>query len=178
MGRVGELVTEYACLLHPCHDTSDVVAFAEKHRSTVGRFRAAVREIGDVEAEIADGLRGLLAEHDWRRVDLWLNAADERSSVGLVRPLCELLDVRDRYIQHEWIAETLGEIGIEEAINALTNACSFELSVDPSRSLAKRCLEALVAIGTDRATVAVQSQLASPWPELSEYAAELLAEQG
>jgi len=175
MARMGELVASYARLLEPCNDRTDALAAAKRYCDTVKEFRAAVRELGDVEAELADGLRGLLVDRDWRRIDLWLNAAAERASVGLVGPLCDLLDVRDRYIQHEWIAEALGEIGSAQAVRALADACSFD--VDASRSFHKRCLEALATIGTTEAIMAVKSQLSSPWPEVRDYAAELLAEE-
>ncbi len=91
----------------------------------------------------------------------------------LVTPLCELLAVRYEYLQHEWIAEILGNIGSPEATKALCDACSFDLKSD-GRSLAKRCLESLEAIGTPEAIEAIRSQLASPWPEVREYASELL----
>jgi HEAT repeat protein len=171
MGRVGQLVAAYTPLLQPCHD----MAAAKRYSNAIREFRADVRKLGDVEAEIVGGLRGLLVDSDWRRIDLWLNAADERASAGLVAPLCDLLDVRDRYIQHEWIAATLGEIGSVQAIRALADACSFD--IDPSRSLNQRCLDALAEIGTTEAITAIRSQLTSTWPEVREYAAELLADE-
>ncbi|HWG45742.1 MAG TPA: hypothetical protein VN688_23475 [Gemmataceae bacterium] len=177
MPPVGELVAEYASLLQSCHDMASAVVVVDHYGKTIRTFRAAVRELGDVEAEIAEGLRGLLVNRDWRQIDLWLNAADERASAGLVGPLCDLLDVRDRYIQHEWIAEMLGEIGSARAVRALTDACSFDVSGDTFRSLPRCCLDALAAIGTAEAMMAVRSQLSSPWSEVSEYAAELLNEE-
>jgi HEAT repeat protein len=177
MRRVDELVAEYASLLQPCYDMASAVSAADHYGKTIKTFRAAVRELGDVETEIVEGLRGLLVDRDWRQIDLWLNAADERASAGLVEPLCDLLAVRDRYIQHEWIAEMLGEIGSARAVRALKDACSFDVGGDTSRSLPRCCLDALMAIGTAEAMMAVRSQLSSPWPEVSEYAEELLTEE-
>lgn len=177
MDLVGELVAHHARLLQPCPDRDNALASAEDYGNTITSFRAAVRALGDIEAEIADGLRSLLIDRDWRRIDLWLNAADECPSAGLVGPLCNLLAVRDRYIQHEWIAEILGDIGSAQGIKALTEACSFDVKGDPFRSLAKRCLDALTAIGTPEAMMAVRSQLSSPWLEVREYVAELLTKE-
>jgi HEAT repeat protein len=172
MGRVAELITMYTPRFRPAPDLAGTDAFL----ATLGQFCAAVRELGDVEAEIADGLRGLLSDHDSLQVMLWVRAASEKPTVGLVGPLCDLLSVRDKYLQHEWVAEILGEIGSPLAIPALSDACSFDVSGDPFRSLPKRCLEALATIGTPEAMSAIRSQLSSPWPEVREEAAEFLAE--
>ncbi|AMV26081.1 PBS lyase HEAT-like repeat protein [Gemmata sp. SH-PL17] len=83
---------------------------------------------------------------------------------------------RDAYLQHEWVAEVLGEMGDPRAIPALRAACSFEVAGDAFRSLPKRCLEALIAISTPEAVAAAREQLASPWPEVREWAAEVLVE--
>ncbi len=103
------------------------------------------------------------------------NAAITRPSGGLVTPLSELLSIRDAYIQHEWVAELLGEIGDPRAIAALSDACSFDVEGDAFRSLPRRCLQALAEIGTPAALAAVESQLLSPWPVVREEAARLLA---
>ncbi len=174
MATVAELVATYTLLLKPCHDKTGFLTTANHHYDIVKEFCTAVRRLEDIEAEIIEGLHGLLVDHDWRRITLWLNAANVRKSVGLVGPLCDLLDVRNRYIQHEWIAEILGEIGSAQAVRSLIHAFSFD--IDASRSFHKRCLEALVSIGTPEAISAVKSQLSSPWPEVREYATELLNE--
>ena len=104
---------------------------------------------------------------------LWIQAALEKPSVGLVEPLCELLAVRDCYLQHEWIAELLGEIGDPRAIGVLSDTCSFDLEGDVFRSLPKRCLQALDAIGTPEALVAIEAQRSSAWMEVRDEANEL-----
>jgi HEAT repeat protein len=132
--------------------------------------------LGDIEPEVANGLQGLLANREPVRVMLWLHAAIARPSAGLVEPLCQLLLVRDGYLQHEWVAETLGEIGDPRAIPALSDTCSFDVGGDVFRSLPEKCLQALYQIGTPAALAAIEAQLSSPWPEVREEAAELLAE--
>ncbi len=171
MGAVAELVAAFAPRFRPARD----LAGAEVWRLALAEFSAAVRELGGIEPEVAGGLRGLLADRDPVRVMLWLHAAIARPTAGLVGPLCELLAVRDAYIQHEWVAETLGEIGDPRAIPALTDACSFDLAGDAFRSLPKRCLQALHEIGTPAALAAIEAQLSSPWPEVRWEAADLLA---
>jgi hypothetical protein len=93
----------------------------------------------------------------------------------LVGPLCELLSVRDAYLQHEWVAELLGEIGDPRAVAALSDACSFDVGGDPFRSLPKQCLQALYEIGTPAALAAIKVQELSPWPEVRWEATDLLA---
>jgi PBS lyase HEAT-like repeat len=171
VGAVAELVAEFAPRFRPAND----LAGAEAWRLTLAEFSAAVRGLDEIEAEVAGGLQRLLTDRDPIRVMLWLHAAFARPSVGLVEPLCELLSVRDGYLQHEWVAETLGEIGDPRAISALSSACSFDVSGDAFRSLPKRCLEALIGIGTPEALAAVESQRSSPWAEVRECAEVLLA---
>ncbi len=171
MGEVAKLVAEFSPRIWPATDPAGAEAF----RVTVGEFRHAVRLLGDIEAEVVGGLRGLLNDRDWARVVLWLEVASARPNCGLVEPLCELLSVRDGYLQQEWVAELLGEIGDPRAVAALGDACSFEVEGDAFRSLPKRCLQSLAAIGTPDAQAAVESQLLSPWPEVRREAAEILA---
>ncbi len=179
MGQVADLVTKFAARFRPVSDAAGLEAF----HATFRGFRDAVRSLADVEGEIADGLRGLLLDRaslegsPWiapLKGSLWIQAAGDRPSAGLVETLCELLSVRDRYLQHEWVAEILGEIGDPRAVPALRDACSFDVPGDASRSLPKRCLEALAAIGTPSAMEAVRQQLASPRVEVREEARELL----
>lgn len=170
MGVVGELVAEFAPRFQPAND----LAGAEAWRLTLAEFCGAIRVLSDIEAEVAGGLRGSLTDRDSIRVMLWLHAAITRPTSGLVEPLCALLSVRDNYLQHEWVAETLGEIGDPRAIPALVSACSFDVAGDGFRSLPKRCLDALVAIGTSEALAAVEAQRLSPWPEVRHWAAVLL----
>jgi HEAT repeat protein len=174
VGAVAELIAEFAPRLPPADDSAGVKAFW----LAINEFRSAVRRLGNIEAEVSVGLRGLLTDRDWTRVILWLEAASARPSHGLVAPLCELLSVRDTYLQHEWIAELLGEIGDPHAVAALNDACSFDIEDDAFRSLPKRCLQALSAIGTPAALAAVESQLSSRWPEVRRLATELLAGDG
>ncbi len=174
MGAVAELIAEFAPRLQPAADSAGAEAF----RLAINEFRSAVRRLGEIEAEVSVGLRGLLTNRDWARVILWIEAAIARPSRGLVAPLCELLSVRDAYLQHEWVAELLGEIRDPHAVAALNDACSFDVEGDVFRSLPKRCLQALAAIGTPAALAAVESQLSSPWPEVRREAAELLAVGG
>jgi HEAT repeat protein len=171
VGEITELVAEFTPRLRPASDS----AGAEALRLTLGEFRIAVRRLGEIEMEVADGLRGLLADRDWRRIILWLTAADVRPSRGLVPALCALLSVRDASLQHEWVAELLGQIGDPRALDPLSNACSFDVEGDAFRSLPKRCLQALAEIGTPAASAAVEAQLFSPWPEVRQEAARLLA---
>jgi HEAT repeat protein len=171
VGAVAELVAEFAPRFRPAND----FAGAEAWRLTLAEFCDAIRRLGDIETEVAGGLQGLLTDRDSIRVELWLHAAFTRPSAGLVGPLCELLSVRDGYLQHEWVAETLGEIGDPRAIPALSDACSFDVSGDVFRSLPKRCLQALYEIGTPAALTAIKAQLSSPWPEVRWEAADLLA---
>jgi HEAT repeat protein len=170
VGAVAELVAEFAPRFRPAND----LAGAEAWRLTLAEFSAAIRGLGDIEAEVAGGLRGLLTDRDPIRVMLWLHAAIARPSAELVEPLCELLSVRDGYLQHEWVAETLGEIGDPRAIPALSDACSFDLRGDIFRSLAKRCLQAMFEIGTPATLAAIEAKLSSPWPEVRCEAADLL----
>jgi HEAT repeat protein len=173
MGAVAELVVAFAPRFRPATGS----AGADTWHRTLAEFCAAVRGLDDVEAEVADGVRGLLADRHPVRVMLWLHAAIARPTVGLVDPLSEVLSVRDDYIQHEWVAETLGEIGDPRAIPALNAACSFDVAGDMFRSLPKRCLQALYGIGTPTALAAIEAQLSSPWPEVRKEAARLLAEE-
>jgi len=109
-------------------------------------------------------------EVDWRRVDLWLNAAIEHSSDSYVPALCSLLSRRDRYIQHEWIAELLGDIGSADAIAALRDACDVDESFDPSQSLAFRCIDALHQIDTSDSCAVIESLADSPLEHVRDYA--------
>jgi HEAT repeat protein len=171
VGEVAELVAQFSPRFRPAND----LAGAEAWRLTLAEFSVAVQGLGDIEVEVAGGLQGLLKDRDPIRVMLWLHAAFARPSAGLVEPLCELLSVRDRYLQHEWVAETLGEMGDPRAIPALSDACSFDVDGDVFRSLAKRCLQAMYEIGTPAALAAIEAQLSSPWPEVRWEAADLLA---
>jgi HEAT repeat protein len=170
VGQVADLVTKFAKRFRPASDAAGLEAF----RVALSEYCEAVRPLADIEGEIADGLRGLLFDRDSLKVLLWVHAAITRPSAGLVEPLCELLSVRDGYLQHEWVADLLGEIGDPRAIPALRDACSFDVAGDVFRSLPKRCLEALAAIGTPSAMEVVREQLASPWVEVREEARELL----
>jgi HEAT repeat protein len=172
VGPVADLVVKFAPRFRPATD----LAGAEEWQAVLGEFSTAVTQLDGVEEEIAEGLRGLLTDRDGIRIILWVHAAITRPTRGLVAPLCEVLSVRNAYLQHEWVAELLGEIGDPRAIPALRAACSFEVARDAFRSLPKRCLEALVAIGTPEAVTAAREQLMSPWPEVREWAAELLVE--
>ena len=174
MVTVAELVAAFASRFPPARD----MAGADVWQVALAEFCAAVRGLNEVEAEVASGLRGLLADRDPIQVLLWLHAAITRPSAGLVGPLCELLSVRDGYIQHEWVAETLGEIGDPRAIPALSETCSFDVRGDEFRSLPKRCLQALYEIGTPAALAAIETQLSSPWPEVRWEAADLLSDGG
>jgi HEAT repeat protein len=174
VGAVAELVAEFSPRFQPAND----LAGADAWRLTLAEFCAAVRKLGDIEAEVAGGLHALLTDRDPIRVMLWLHAAITRPSAGLVGPLCELLSVRDAYLQHEWVAELLGEIGDPRAITALSDACSFDVGGDVFRSLPKRCLQALYEIGTPAALAAIAAQLSSPWPEIRWEASGLLAGDG
>lgn len=174
MGQVADLVAEFAPRFPPAAGS----AGAKEWQATLGEFCTAVKHLGGVEEEIGRGLRGLLADRDGVEVILWVHAAITRPTPGLVEPLCEVLSVRDAYLQHEWVAELLGEMGDPRAIPALRAACTSEVAGDVTRSLPKRCVEALVAIGTPEAVDAARAQLTSPWPEVREWAAELLAESG
>lgn len=171
MGAVTELVSAYAPRFHPARELAE----AEVWLVALADFCAAVRGLEDVETEVASGLRGLLADREPVRVELWLHAAMTRPSGGLVGPLCELLDVRDGYLQHEWVAETLGKIGDPRAVPALSDACTFDARGDAFRSLPKRCLQALYEIGTPAALKAIEAQLSSRWPEVRWEAADLLS---
>lgn len=172
MGQVTDLVVKFAPRFRPATD----LAGAGEWQAILGEYCAAVRQLDGVEEEIGRGLRGLLTDHDGIRVMLWVHAAITRPTRGLVEPLCEVLSVRNAYLQHEWVAELLGEMGDPRAIPALRAACSFEVAGDAFWSLPKRCLEALVAISTPEAVAAAREQLTSPWPEVREWAAELLVE--
>jgi HEAT repeat protein len=172
VGAVAELVAEFAPRFRPATD----LAGAETWHRILTEFSTSVRGLGDVEAEVAGGLRGLLTDRDAIRVDLWLHAAIARPTGGLVEPLGEMLSVRDGYLQHEWVAETLGKIGDPRAIPALSDACSFDVRGDASRSLPKRCLQALYEIGTPAALAVIEAQLSSPWPEVRWEAADLLTD--
>jgi len=171
VGAVAELVAEFAPQFRPANDPAGTEAW----RLTLAEFSAAVRGLGEIEAEVAGGLQRLLTDRDPIRVMLWLHAAFARPSAGLVEPLCALLSVRDGYFQHEWVAETLGEIGDPRAIPALSDACSFDVGGDAFRSLAKRCLQAMYQIGTPAALAAIEAQSSSPWPEVRWEVADLLA---
>lgn len=171
MGVIAGLVAEFAPRFRPAND----LAGAEAWRLTLAEFSTAVRGLGEIEAELAGGLQGLVTDRDPIRVMLWLHAAIAQPSAGLVQPLCELLSVRDGYLQHEWVAETLGEIGDPRAIPALSDACSFDVGGDVFRSLAKRCMQAMYEIGTPAALAAIEAQSSSPWPEVRWEAADLLA---
>jgi HEAT repeat protein len=175
MGRVSELVSEYTALIHPCRSTEYAV-YARETSEIFQSFRAAIGGLEDIEDEIVQGLSGLRFNREWRDVMLWLIAADECATSPLVRPLCDLLDIRDEYVQHEWIAETLGEIGSPDAIDSLSKACEFDLPNDVFRSLSKKCLDSLMKIGTPDAIAEIRSHLSSPWIAVSEYAKELLDE--
>jgi HEAT repeat protein len=172
VSAVAELVASFAPRFRPASDLPE----AEAWRVTLTEFCAAIRKLGDIEAEVASELRGLLTDRDPIRVMLWLHAAISQPSAGLVGPLCDLLSVRDAYLQHEWVAELLGEIGDPRAIPALRDACSFDVGGDVFRSLPKRCLQALYEIDTPAALAAIQEQLSSPWSEVRGEAAELLAD--
>jgi hypothetical protein len=168
---IAELVAEYVPRLRAASNPSGAKTFGR----TVSDFCASVGQLDDTEAEIADGLRGLLVDRDPARVVLWLHAAMTQPCCELVEPLCALLSVRDAYIQHEWVAELLGAIGDPHAVAALSEACSFEIEGDPFRSLPKCCLQALAEIGTPTAFAAIEAELSSPWPEVQKEAARLLA---
>jgi HEAT repeat protein len=172
VGAVAELVADFTPRLRPASDSAGAEAF----RLTLGEFRSAVQRSGEIEREVAGELRGLLTDRDPTRVILWLQAACARPGCGLVPALCDLLSVRDAYLQHEWVADLLGEIGDPGAVGALSDACSFDVEGDVFRSLPKVCLQALAAIGTPEALAAVESQLSSPWPEVREEAARVLYE--
>ena len=81
MGTVAELVGEFAPRFRPASD----LAGAEAWRLTLAEFSAAVRGLGEIEAEVACGLRGLPTDRDPIRVMLWLHAAIARPSAGLGR---------------------------------------------------------------------------------------------
>lgn len=164
------MIDEYVPRLEAARGTAGIKAWS----AATKEFIAAVRELNGIEAEIADGLRGLLSGGDGIRVNLWIEAAGAKPSLGLVQPLCALLSVRDRYLQHEWVAEILGDIGSPLAVPALLDTCSFDLDCDVFRSLPKRCLQALAAIGTPEAMAAIESQLSSPWQDVRWEASELL----
>lgn len=172
MGQVTDLVVKFEPRLRPATG----LAGAGEWQAILGEYCAAVKRLDGVEEEIGRGLRGLLTDRDGIRVILWVHAANTRPTRGLVEPLCELLCVRGAYLQREWVAELLGEMGDPRAIPALRAACSSEVAGDVCRSLPKRCLSALVAIGTPEACDAAREQLTSPWPEVREWAAELLIE--
>ena len=172
MGQVTDLVAGFAPRFRPATDT----AGWEGWQAALGEFCTAVKHLDGVGEEIGRGLRGLLTDRDGIKVILWGHAANTRPSPGLVEPLCEVLPVRGAYLQHEWAAELLGEMGDPRAIPALRAACTSEVAGDVDRSLAKRCLSALVAIGTPEAIDAAREQLASPWHEVHERAAQLLTE--
>ncbi len=177
MGQVAELIAEFSARFRPIrppYDAAEIRAF----EATIRDFRLAVKRLENAEEELGHGLRGLLTDRDSIRILLWIQAADARPSAGLVEPLCDVLSVRDGYVQHEWVAEILGEIGDPRAIPALRDCCAFDVGGDPFRSLPKRCLEALAAIGTPEAIAAIREQLASPWIELREEAAEWLFGDG
>jgi hypothetical protein len=174
MGELAELVAEFA----PRLQSATGLAY-RAFQPTLSEFCTAVRTLSHgVDAEVADGLRGLLADRDPIRITLWLHCAMTRPSAGLVAPLCDLLLVGDRYLQHEWIADLLGEMGDPRAVDALSQTCSFDVSGDAFRSLPKRCLQALAAIGTREAMAAIEVQLSSPWVEVREEAAHLLGSGG
>jgi hypothetical protein len=141
---------------------------------TFASFESEVASLSGVEGDIIAGLTNLLTDRDGKRVALWITAAGVHPTTAYVPALCALLSVQDAYLQHEWIADILREIRSPDAIDALREACSFDIPSDPARQLACRCLEALWTIATPAAFETIRSQLNSPWPEVRGEAKRLL----
>jgi HEAT repeat protein len=169
VARVADQVNEYASLLEQLSGSQG----AERFSILVAEFNSRLREWGNIDSEIVEGLNSLLKDNDYQRVLLWINAAWLSKSAQFVKPLCELL-AQQNTSYHEWIAELLGEIESPDAIEPLQKACKYDFG-DFTTSRTIRCLVALDAIGTSEAIEAIKTQLVTPHPEVRKYAAELLS---
>lgn len=155
MGTATELVHRYAQQLEPCtppyDESTRQLEYAYKS------FIVAVQQLNDPVVEIRDALPRLHDETDWRYVNLWLMAAIEHPDATYVPELCALLMHRGRYIQHEWIAELLGDIGDSNAISALVDTCSAGETLAAAHSLAHRCIDSLQQIATPESKAAIET---------------------
>jgi len=170
VGKLADLVAEYSRRLQPIKDRTG----REEWALTFDQFQAEIRRLPNIEGEIIEGLRMLVLNPETSHCELWIQAASERPTAALVSPLCQILSVRNRYMQHEWVAEILGELKSPASIDCLRDACSFAVEGDVFRSLAKKCLGSLAAIGTASAIAAIKSQISSPWPEVRREAERVL----
>ena len=172
MSTISQLVQDYSSRLRSlnCSRERDRDILEE----TFASFESEVASLSDIESDIIAGLTSLLTDHDGSRVSLWITAAGVRPSLIYVPTLCELLSVREAYLQHEWIVDILRELRSPDSIDALRDACSYDIPSDPACQLARLCLEALCVIATPDAFEALRSQLHSPRPEIREEAKRLL----
>jgi HEAT repeat protein len=173
MPTIAQLVQDYSERLRQATN-SDIYSRGDIVQKTFASFQSEVASLSGVESDIVAGLTSLLTERDLNRRDLWITAAGVHPSPAYVPALCSLLSVRDAYLQHEWIADILREIRSPDAIDALRDACSFDMPSDPAHQLSRVCLGALWTIATPAAFEAIRSQLHSPWPEVRDEARRLL----
>src|SRR5215207_1953393 len=150
MPHLTRLVQEYSERFQQLPDELDNSTRTDLLQKIFASFQAEVASSSGSEGEIIAGLTSLLTERGWP-VDLWIIAAAVRPSPAYVPALCSLLSVRDAYLQHEWIVDILRRIRSPDAIDALRDACSFDIPADPGRWLAIMCLEALREIATPEA---------------------------
>ena len=172
MNTAAELVSHYSEQLQPCYPPCD--ESTRRLELTFKSFRAAFRELPDPSAEIGNALVTLQNVRNPGHIDLWLMAATEFPNRSYVPALCELLMHRERYIQHEWIAEILGDLGDEHAIPALIDACNVDDTFDPAQSLAFRCIDSLQQIDIPESRSAIRSLAESPLAHVREYAIQAL----
>jgi len=176
METVSKLVIRFDSLIETC--TAPSSESTRNLEFTYASFVAAVQELDSPIGEIAAALELLPNESQQNRIDLWLMAACQCSDESFVSALCKLLAVRNRYTQHEWVAELLGEIGDPRAIQALVCACEESWDYDALGSLQHRCIDALLGISTPESIDSVKNLAKSNLESVREYARMALSDDG
>lgn len=174
METVSQLVERFESRIVPCsppyRESTTELEF------TYMSFGAAVKQLESPVSEVATALESLHDETIQNRIDLWLMAACQIPDASFVIPLCKLLGVRNRYMQHEWIAELLGDIGDPRAIQPLIETCGDSWEFDASGFVQHRCIDSLLRISTPESIDAVRKLAESDLESVREYAIMALGE--
>ena len=156
--QVAEMVDEYGCT---------------RDREALER----IQRLGDVRECIVSGLSSSAALARWTRFDSYVIAALRQPDRAMTPILCAVLERRDSHVPAnviDDIVDLLHDIGDPAAVGALERAMLHPPEWDEYYHFARKCLWALLKIGTPEAIAAVRRATQSDIPDIREEAVRKL----
>jgi HEAT repeat protein len=155
-----------------------------KDSSTSGRYADTLTLLDEMRAEfhrsppkpseVVDLLEELHSNPRFPGASLVFVAAWFSLSQDYIPLLCEIVSSEELAPWHEQAVELLGELPDPVSVPALTKAVGYRWDFDEWRSVPRKALQSLFAIGTQDALAVVKEANHSDVPEIREQAHELM----